>query len=235
MRYRNLLLAATILSVATGTSVYAADMAVKAPYAPVAVYNWTGFYVGGHIGGAWSNTTVADPTGVNFAPAGSDIGVNGSGLLGGAQVGYNWQAGNWVLGIQGDMSWTGINASAADPFVAGLNVGDKVDWLGMLTGRVGYAWNNTLLYGKGGVAWVHNKYSGVGGGFDASGSETRTGWTVGLGLEYAFARNWTTFIEYDYVGLGTRTVTLTDPTIGPFQASIKQNINLVKLGVNYKF
>jgi outer membrane immunogenic protein len=214
----------------------AADMPVKgvAPaYAPVV--NWTGFYLGGHIGGAWSNTNATDPTGATFAPLGAGIDVNGSGFAGGGQLGYNWQTGSFVFGVQADMTWTGINASANDPFAPGLALNNKSDWLGTVTGRIGYAWNNVLFYGKGGAAWVHNNYSAVGLGFNATGSDTRTGWSLGTGLEYAFSPNWSTFIEYDYIGLGTRTVTLTDPVFGPFQAGLKQNVQLVKLGVNYKF
>src|ERR1700730_7767890 len=101
-----------------GAPAFAADMPTKAPaYAPVAVYNWTGFYVGGHIGGAWSNTTVADvstPLAVFAFPA-TRIGVSGSGFLGGVQLGYNWQTGPWVFGVQGDFAWSGLNANGADP------------------------------------------------------------------------------------------------------------------------
>ncbi len=235
------LLAATTLGIgvaaATDLPVRVAPRVVQAPapmYSPMPVYNWSGFYVGGHIGGAWSNATTSDPTGANFAPAGSNISNNGSGFIGGGQIGYNWQRGNWVFGVQGDMAWTGINASAADPFVPGLTFNGKVSWLGTATGRIGYAWNNVLLYGKGGGAWVNNKISGSGAGVSVTGTNTRAGWTVGTGVEYGFAPNWTTFIEYDYVGLGTSTVTLTGTGISA-PASIKQNISIVKAGINYKF
>jgi outer membrane immunogenic protein len=237
-RFTVTLLAATALSIgaAAASDLPARSYTKAVPYAPV--YNWTGFYVGGHIGGAWSNTSISDPTGANFAPAGASIGDNGSGFLGGAQIGYNWQTGNLVFGIQGDGSWTSINASSTDPFIAGLTFNDKVNWLGTATGRIGYAWNNVLLYGKGGGAWVYNKYSasggGGGGGGGATATSTQGGWTVGAGLEYGFTPNWTTFIEYDYIGLGTNTVTFTTGG-GSVPASIKQDISMVKAGINYKF
>jgi outer membrane immunogenic protein len=215
-----------------------ARMPAKAPYiSPVSVYNWTGFYVGGHIGGAWSDANLSDPTGVNFAPTGATIGDHGSGFLGGAQVGFNWQTGNWVFGVQGDMSWTGINAGVIDPFVTTTTLNYKSDWLATVTGRVGYAWNNWLLYGKGGAAWVHNKYSATDPVFaiNATGNDTRAGWVAGGGVEYGITPNWTTFIEYDYIGLGTHTVTLSDPTFGAVPVGIHQNIQIVKAGINYRF
>jgi outer membrane immunogenic protein len=232
------LLAATTLGVGAAA---ASDLPVRqapAPmYSPTPVYNWTGFYVGGHIGGAWSNADISDPTGVNFAPAGVAIGNNGNGFLGGAQIGYNWQTGNWVFGIQGDMSWTSIDASVINPFITTMTFNDKTDWLATVTGRIGYAWNNVLWYGKGGGAWVHNNISGTDPTvpFNFTGSDTRGGWTFGTGLEYGFTPNWTAFIEYDYIGLGTRTITLTDPVFGNIQADVQQNIQIVKGGINYKF
>lgn len=236
MRYFGVaLLAATTLGIGAAA---ASDLPVrKAPrtapmYSPAPVYNWTGFYVGGHIGGAWSNADISDP-----AVPGPTLGNDGSGFLGGAQLGFNWQTGNWVFGIQGDMSWTGIDASASDPTVTTTTFNYKSDWLATVTGRVGYAWNNWLLYGKGGGAWVHNKYNVTDPtvGLNATASDTRGGWTVGTGLEYGITANWTAFIEYDYIGLGTHTVTLTDPTFGNGQANIRQDIQIVKGGINYKF
>jgi outer membrane immunogenic protein len=240
---RRICLVVVAAGAAISQSALAADMPVRvapqpAPYvSPVSVYNWTGFYVGANIGGAWSNASASDPTGALFAPIGSSIHDNGSGFLGGGQIGYNWQAGNWVVGVQGDMSWTGINASAADPFVTGTTVNYKSDWLANVTGRLGYAWNNWLWYGKGGVAWVHNKYSATNPNvpFNATGNDTRAGWVLGTGLEYGFTPNWTTFIEYDYNGFGSHSVTVTDPIFGPAQVGFRQNIQVVKVGLNYKF
>ena len=214
-------------------------MPVKARPVPVAsVYNWTGFYIGGHIGGAWSNASISDPIGGIFLPAGIALAHNGSSFLGGFQLGYNYQTGPWVFGIQGDMSWTAINASVFNPFFGFLLThSDKVNWLASLSGRIGYAWNTWLLYGKGGVAWVHNTYSTTNPpGYVANGSDTRTGFLIGAGLEYAWARNWTTFIEYNYIDVGTRTETLAaNAAPNPLVTSEKQNISLVKLGLNYKF
>lgn len=233
---------ALLASVALIGGAAAADMPVKAPVykAPVIAppYNWTGFYVGGHIGGAWSNVDISDPTGAVFAPLGATIGADGNGFLGGGQIGFNWQTGHWVFGVQGDMAWTGINTSVVDPFLPTMTLNYKTDWIAMLTGRVGYAWDNWLLYAKGGAAWVHSKYSATGTspfapiGFSMSGADTRDGWVAGAGVEYGITPNWTAFIEYDYVGLGTRGITLSPPVIA---ANVNQNISIVKGGINFKF
>lgn len=240
-----LLAAVAVIGVVSIAS--AADMPVKAPVykAPIvaAPYNWNGFYVGGHIGGAWSNVDASDPTGAIFAPAGSTIGLDGRGLLGGGQVGYNWQTGHWLLGVQGDFAWTGINVSTVDPFLATTTLSYKTDWIGMATARAGYAWDNWLLYVKGGAAWVHSSYSiadsRVRIGVNASGDDTRTGWIAGGGLEYGLTPNWTLFAEYDYIGLGTHGVTMTGTTTAgaavSVAADVKQNISIVKGGVNFKF
>lgn len=103
------LLAGAALSFALVSSGSASDLippAYKAPPGPAAIvaYNWSGFYIGGHAGGTWADTVVSDPTGAVFAPPGAGIDINGAGFLGGGQLGYNWQAGSWVLGVQGDGS-----------------------------------------------------------------------------------------------------------------------------------
>ena len=200
-------------------------------------YSWTGFYIGGNIGTALSSTRASDPTGVNFAPPGVSISHDDTGFIGGFQLGFNFQMGNWVFGVQGDMSWTSINAGLVDPFSTTTTLNYKTDWLANVTGRVGYAWDNILLYGKGGAAWVHNNVSLTDTTIplSATGNATRTGWTAGGGLEYGFAPNWTGFIEYDYIGLNTASVAMTDPVAGTLSANFQQNIQLVKGGINYKF
>jgi len=230
---------AAIFSMSQSAS--AADLPAGMPTVPVPfgspVYNWTGFYIGGHMGGTLSSANASDPTGVNFAPLGASISQDDTGFLGGFQFGFNWQTGNLVFGVQGDMAWTTINAGLTDPFSTTTTLNYKTDWLTTVTGRVGYAWDNILLYGKGGAAWVHNNVSVTDPTIplSATGNETRFGWTAGGGLEYGFAPNWTGFIEYDYIGLGTASVTVTDPIAGPLSANFEQNIQTVKGGINYKF
>lgn len=217
----------------------AADLPAQMPATSFAspVYNWTGFYIGGNIGTAFSSANTSDPTGVNFAPPGTSLGNDATGFIGGFQLGFNIQTGNLVFGVQGDMSWTTINPSLADPFSTTTTLSYKTDWLATITGRVGYAWNNILLYGKGGAAWVHNNVSVSDAtfSFSATANETQIGWTAGGGFEYAFAPNWTGFIEYDYIGLGTASVSVTDPIVGAMPINFEQNVQMVKGGINFKF
>ncbi len=260
---KKLLLASTILTLA-GPAL-AADlgrrMPVKAPppvVAPVPYFTWTGCYLGGHAGAGWGRKDFSEPdTFRDFAPPGGVIRVDtGAGFLGGGQVGCNYQfAPNWVLGIEGDFSWADINGNATDPFFSGkggnpITFHAKTDWLTDVTGRLGFAWDRWMVYGKGGVAWAHDKYSinnlrffngsfcvsGVIIACNPAGSETRTGWTAGVGIEWAFWNNWSAKVEFDYYDFGTKRVTLSDPigdVSGP--VDVKQRIEAVKFGINYRF
>jgi outer membrane immunogenic protein len=214
-----------------------AQMPVRASPFSSAVYNWSGFYVGVNAGSTLSSVNTTDPTGVNFAPVGASIGADNTGFLGGLQLGFNFQIRNLVFGVQGDMSWTSIDAGLADPFFQTTTINYKTDWLATITGRIGYAWDNILVYGKGGAAWVHNNVSVSDPTvpLSAVGIETRNGWTAGGGFEYGFAPNWTGFIEYDYIGLGTASLTVTDPFAGPMPVNFDQHIQTVKGGINFKF
>ncbi len=198
---KKLLLASTALA-AFGGQVFASDLPVKAPViASVPDVTWTGCYIGAHIGGGWGHKDFSDPTGVHFAPAGAVIEVDTSGFLGGGQIGCHYQfATNWVLGIDGDVSWAGIKGETRDPFFGNKNIDARTNWLASATGQLGYTWDRWMLYGKGGVAWASDKYD--------------------------------TFDHYDF---GSRTVTLSDPNLGSQLASIKQQVEAVKFGINYRF
>jgi len=233
-----LVLSAAVLG-ALVTSTYAADLPVKArPPAPApvipAAYNWTGCYVGGNLGGAWASkdwTNQTEGAGVIGAPISTQ---RPSGVLAGGQFGCNYQSSSWVFGIQGDVDWADASGSAADQLTAGLTDRSKVKSLASVTGRVGYAWDRVLGYVKGGGAWVRDEYSvlSAAGVVLSSASETRGGWTMGVGIEYAFLPNWSAFAEYDYYGFGTRNV---DFPNGGGTAAIRQKINVAKAGINYKF
>jgi outer membrane immunogenic protein len=205
-----------------------------------------------------------------FAPNGAGVGIDqDAGFLGGGQIGCDYQfATNWVIGAAGDFSWTDINGQATDPFFSGKSGGpitlrDKTDWLATATGRLGYAWDRLLLYAKGGAAWEHSQdsignlvgwysppfatFCSSGAAFIAcnpSGSDTHAGWTVGVGLSWAFADNWSAGIEYDHYDFGSHNVTLTDPngTFGgptPVALSapitVNQRIDAVKVTLDYRF
>ena len=230
----------------------AARFPVKAPVVAAPPYSWTGCYVGGHAGVGWGRKEYSDNT---FGDIGGSIPFDvGAGFVAGGQVGCDYQfASNWVVGIAGDFSWANIEGQTDDPFFAGkfgnpLPLYAKTNFLGTVTGRVGYAWDHYLLYVKGGAAWAHDKYAisnlAFFNGFvcgiacNVTGSETRTGWTAGGGFEWAFAQNWSAFVEFDYYGFGTKAVSFSDPNfpfIGSSTFDVKQNIAVAKLGINYRF
>jgi outer membrane immunogenic protein len=216
-------------------SAQAADLPrarAPAPVAPVAyvppVYNWSGFYVGGNLGAGFADSSWTDPF------TGAHDTFNKGGFIGGGQVGANWQINALVLGVEGDFDWTGIKASGHDS--VGNAIGTNTQWTSTVTGRVGAAFDRLLVYAKGGVAFAHDNDSlNTIGGAAASASLTRTGWTAGAGLEYAFAQNWSAKIEYDYLGFGSETVNLPTAAFPTYSTGASLNIQEVKAGINFKF
>lgn len=206
-----LLASACLFALAAPAS--AADLAArhytKAPIAPAAVYNWTGFYLGVVGGGAWENA--------------SDPRMQG-GFVGGT-AGYNWQTGNIVFGIEADGAWADVSASTT---ALGITVASKTDALGTVRGRIGWAVNNVLLYGTGGYAWIDNKITLSALGVSVSESKFHSGWTVGAGVEAFFAPQWSVKGEYLYRSLGGETYFGAIPT-GTL------NFHTVQVGVNYHF
>jgi outer membrane immunogenic protein len=242
-RMKKLLLAGLAVTALLGGSAEAADLARPVPvYRPppvVAYFTWTGCYIGGNGGGLWVNKEWFDDV---PAFAGTSLGTHtANGGLGGAQAGCNYQVGGWVFGIQGDYDWanaTGNNANVLFPILTDRS---SIRSLSSVTGRVGYTWDRFLLYVKGGGAWEQDDYSILIGGFTlATASETRGGWTVGVGGEYAFLDWLTAFAEYDFYGFGTRTNTFATCTVAAcgavnFPVDIKENKNVFKVGLNFKF
>jgi outer membrane immunogenic protein len=242
-------LAAAAILLASTSMGSAADMAVKGPYAaPAAVWNWTGFYLGGHVGAGWGTTestlTAVNPGGA--IPGGFAIAQNSrSGFLGGGQIGYNFQSGWAVFGVQGDIA--GMDVKGTTPCVAGAaSCTAKSDWLGTVTARFGgVVGDRTLVYVKGGAAWMHTDHSlnipgGLGLGVGSIGASTTTlGWVLGLGAEYAFDHNWSAFIEYDYIDFEKKNAALDfSPIAGlPATANVdfKNKLSIAKVGLNYKF
>jgi outer membrane immunogenic protein len=139
-----------------------------------------------------------------------------------------------VLGIEGDFDWTSLKGSGHDSF--GNVINTNTQWTATVTGRVGAAFDRLLVYGKGGVAFAHDSDSlnDVFGG-SASSSVTRTGWTAGAGLEYAFAPNWSARIEYDYLGFGSEALSLPTEHFSTYSSNASLNVQEVKAGINFKF
>src|SRR6266480_1736810 len=229
-------LLATVALVALGATVpaLAADLGARAPYtkAPVyaaLIYNWTGFYIGGHVGGAFSSDN-------NFN--GLTTGNNGNGrFLGGLQGGADYQfAPNWVVGAEAQYSWLANNNNGA-LFPGGVLVTSRNNELGSVTGRVGYTWGPALLYAKGGYAFRDNNnigvtVAGVPAAFTTNGRH-QDGYTVGAGLEYMFAPSWSAKAEYQYYDFGSTTFTTGPAAI--VGKRFRDDDHTVKLGVNYRF
>ena len=195
---------------------------VPAPYA----FTWTGLYVGGHAGLLTGNTQGGPDFGGGFFD--TDYDMNG-GLYGG-QIGYNYQMGSTVLGIEA--SYSGSNAQGDGP--TGLPIltsHRELDWLATVTGRVGYAMDKSLVYVKGGVAWGEVSTDVDFFNFPIlSGSETHVGWTAGLGFEHAITNNITARIEYAHIDLGSK-----DHDLGPLDSNVDAEFDSITVGINYKF
>ena len=219
----------------------------KAPAIADALYNWGGFYVGGHVGGSSTNeswTNVANTTAFGDLGPGQGFRQRGTGVFGGGQVGYNWQASNYVFGLEGTASAIDNRGSVLNR-TFGLGLDDqfswRTNWMATVTGRVGYAVTNNLFYAKGGYAGVNNRLSVV----DAipnpstgSGSQTQwhNGWTVGAGWEYGMTRNWTVGLEYDYSAFETKSYQLAGAAAGVYAFDAKPgDIQSAVVRVNYRF
>src|SRR5262245_2894396 len=234
----------------------AADMPVKA--APVAApppFSWSGFYIGAHVGAGWGTVESSIPFSQFGDPGAFPVSSHTiNGFLGGGQVGWNWQVNNWlVFGVEGQFS--GADIKGDTPCVIVFNCHTKVNWLATAAGRLGFAYNQTLFYVKGGGAWADSDYSadflslGV-ARFTAS--DTRSGWMVGAGIEQAFWTNWSAKLEYNYMDFGTDTLgfnfdracvvraetTASVSSCGGtrnLNVDVTQRIHLIKFGLNYRF
>jgi outer membrane immunogenic protein len=189
----------------------AADLAArpytKAPAAAIAINNWTGFYLGAMGGYAQENS--------------SGLGTLSGGFAGGT-AGYNWQMGNIVLGLEADAAWADIGASVGP-------ISSKIRDTGTVRGRVGYAFDQVLIYGTGGFAWADNRVT-IG---PFSDSKVHTGWTAGAGVEVMFAPKWSVKAEYLYRSFQGETY-FTNVVPGGLTTGTL-NLNSVQVGVNYHF
>ena len=236
----------------------ATDLApvTKAP-AAVAVFNWTGFYLGANAGYGWTGNTdritaVNDAAGLvggNFVA--TSLPIDASGFVGGGQIGYNWQISPlWVVGLEADLAWTDIHGSVSVPGpndASRIMTGtQKLDWLGTVRGRLGIAPVDRMLlfvtggfaYGNGSLATALTRTIGCPGNNCQQGSTsgTLTGWTVGGGAEWAFAANWSAKAEYLYYDLGSLSHLMTDPNFpSVFNARADFTGHIAQLGVNYRF
>ncbi|MET3966610.1 MULTISPECIES: outer membrane protein [Bradyrhizobium] len=229
---KNLLLAAVSLVALSATApALAADLAArpytKAPAMIATVYDWSGFYIGINGGGGSSHASW------DFVGVGREGSHDATGGTVGGQIGYRWQSGQWVFGVEGQGNWADFSGDNTSALFATRNR-TKIDAFGLITGQVGYAWNNVLVYVKGGAAVVSNKYeiSSTAGALLSSSSDSRWGGTVGAGLEYGFAPNWSVGVEYNHIFLSDK-----DVTFAGFAGSerIRQDVDMGLVRLNYKF
>jgi outer membrane immunogenic protein len=239
------LLGGAVLSLGLANVASAADMAArpytKAPPMAVAMYDWSGFYAGINGGGGWSRSCwdVILPGGA-IAPEGCH---NASGAVFGGQVGYRWQASQWVFGLEAQGNWADINGSrVSQQFIlvpGDATTNSHIRSFGLFTGQVGYAWNNVLGYVKGGAAVTENRYehrfTGTNAIFDSA-RDTRWGGTIGVGLEYGFTPNWSLGIEYNHLFMADRNLTFRNAAgVASTLDRVRQDVDLVTARVNYKF
>jgi outer membrane immunogenic protein len=244
-------LLAIVASVALGTatSASAADLAprpyTKAPPLIAAVYDWTGFYAGGNGGyGSVRKCWDFTPSTIGGVPIGAANISEGchdtdGGTVGG-QVGYRWQNAAWVYGLEAQGNWADFKGSNVSTLFPAFANRSKIEAFGLFTGQIGYAWNSTLLYVKGGAAVVDEKYSSVstltGALSGSADSDTRWGGVVGVGLEYGFTPNWSFAVEYDHIFLDDRDVRFTTPAGGFFANDrIGGDVDLVTARLNYRW
>ncbi len=242
-----LLASVGLIALGMATPASAADMAVKAPPPPPVVapiYNWSGFYIGANGGGAWSNQCI-DVTAVNGI---SDVFAEGcrsaSGGVAGGQIGYRWQtASSWVFGLEAQGDWANVRTSRTSLLLPADTWRSQINGLGLFTGQIGYAWNASLFYVKGGAAvagqqfTLFNTATGIG---LAQTDRTRWGGTVGVGWEYGFAPNWSAGIEYDYIWRESDSNTFLTPGLAgvgvtSITANTRSDVNMITARINYRF
>jgi outer membrane immunogenic protein len=241
--------AATFIGLAA--SAQAADLpaAVRPAYKAPAMmqplpYNWTGFYIGGNAGYGWAhaNADLTGPTGVTGNSLSEDL----NGGIFGAQAGYNWQFGQWVVGLETDIQGTSQKASQTTTCSAAtcgtavtLTRDSKLPWFGTTRARLGYAVDRWMPFVTAGVAYGEHTIDLTGttatGSAQASTSETKAGFVVGGGVEVAFAPRWSAKIEYLYIDSGTVTTSATVAGFGTVTADERLKNNVLRGGVNYHF
>lgn len=259
---KSLIATASLLALSIASGASAADLPRKtvAPvFAAAPVFSWTGFYVG--VNGGYSAAQFDRTTAVNPAFFNPGLGaitntfgtrsIKADGFTGGLQGGYNYQINSFVVGLEGDFNFVGAKKTLSPEVFSPGNVilssSSKVEWLATIRGRLGLAFDRFLIYGTGGVAFASVKVTdqidfrpngAPSVGLAGSSSNTRTGYVLGGGVEYAFTNNWTVKAEYLYVDLGKTNYShgaVTGVPSSNAELSNKTKLNIARIGVNYKF
>ena len=231
-------LAAVGMSAPASAADLAARPYTKAPPPMVAaVYDWTGFYIGANGGlGSSRKCWASIVPNLLIGPEGCHDATGGTA---GGQIGYRWQASSWVFGIEGQGNWADFKGDNISTIFGDRNR-SRIDAFGLLTGQVGYAWNNVLLYVKGGAAVTGDRFNvntTVGNILAATTvNQTRWGGAVGGGFEFGFAPNWSAGFEYDHLFMQDKNLTFTAPGGAFFSTErIRQDVDLVTIRVNYRW
>jgi outer membrane immunogenic protein len=253
-RFGSVFVASVLAAAAAGltaTAVLAADLPVPAAAPayyppPPAHYDWTGFYFGGHLGAGLGEDAVTTTTTTALLNAGTRTNVSPDGVIGGPQVGLQYELAPIVVGVEA--TWTSSSASENQNTVALLAITQEqsqteAHWYATVVGKLGFAANDLLFYAKGGGAWMRVDYTQntlINGAFGAGAAQqlitdTRTGWTAGAGVEYAFNENLSARLEYDYLGFGTKNYNFTNIQAGGLPVSIKSDLQTLTAGLNYRF
>jgi outer membrane immunogenic protein len=237
-------------SIVSPADVYGADNKDASRYDGIPPI-WTGFYVGANMGAGFGVHALTNGQSSSGGADVPDDGVmvgagNSTGILGGGQVGYNYQMGQFVFGLEGEIDASGVGGhTMLHPRGASGDFDNSTDWVAMTTGRIGAVFHgDTLFYLKAGLAWDENTYklsvtSPFESGTYPSLTDSRIGWVLGFGAEYEIAPQWTAKAEYDYIDFGTQTVSFPRGTgsvdvVGAFTTDIDQKLHVVKVGVSHK-
>jgi outer membrane immunogenic protein len=211
----------------SGVAAAAIGIIVQDPAQSAPLYNWTGCYIGGNVGGGWSSNKF-DPNNTIAFEGGT---AHASGVVGGAQLGCDVQSGMLVFGVQGLFDWASMRAES--PFFAGKNFRAHTPWFATVSGRVGYAAQpNMIVFVRGGAAFVRDQYTFF-HSFTATETVTRTGALVGGGFEWMFAPNLSVTVEYGFMGFGNKSVTFN--ALGLGSENVHQQVQVVLVGLNYRF
>ena len=220
----------------------AADMAArpytKAPPPLVApIYDWTGFYIGAN--GGWGQSRNCWDFVAPGAVFAGGCGDRSGGLIGG-QIGYRWQTGGWVFGLEAQGDWADLSNTRLSLIDPTFSTRTRTDGIGLFTGQIGYAWNAALFYVKGGAAVTSNTFdilTTIGGVNVASANSTRWGGAIGVGFEYGFTPNWSFGVEYDHLFMGdaNNSFSVVNPIVAGATNRITQDVDMLTLRVNYRF
>jgi outer membrane immunogenic protein len=227
------LLLASVAAAALSAPAFAADLPARsAPpafTAPVPIaFSWTGFYAGLDAGYGWNESSWRNVG----APVFANFNTDGDGFVGGGHIGYNYQINQFVVGLEGMINFTDIRGSALCSGVVGTNCRTKQDWLADINVRAGFAIDRALIYATGGVAFTEYGFDQTVAPTVSWGNSSRTGWTIGVGLDYAITNNWIAGVQYKYYDFDSTT---RNSSPAGTNVNFRNTENVILARISYKF